>query len=58
MVDEKGKIKNRKIVNTEIQVQTEIARILNQIPNMEPATYNGKEVGVIYTFPIVWGTKE
>ena len=53
-VNEKGEVINRKVRDSDIQIQTEAARVLNLIPDMQPAEHDGEKVTVIYTHTIRW----
>ncbi|KJD35538.1 hypothetical protein PW52_10540 [Tamlana sedimentorum] len=52
-IDKTGRIKNIKTRAPHNRLGTEAERVINLIPEMTPGKQNDKNVGVIYTLPIV-----
>ena len=53
-IDKTGKVNNIKTRAPHPKLQDETVRVINMIPEMIPGKQNDKNVGVIYTLPIVF----
>lgn len=54
-IDEQGEIVNLKARDANVVVQAEALRVIKSLPNMKPATQNGKAVAVMYSVFISYG---
>nr|WP_244962210.1 energy transducer TonB [Algibacter amylolyticus] len=53
-IDKTGKVTNVKTRADHDKLKEEAARVINFIPEMIPGKQNNKNIGVIYTLPIIF----
>ncbi|SFN30138.1 M56 family metallopeptidase [Salegentibacter flavus] len=57
-IDASGKVVDAKARASSPELETEAIRVINSLPQMQPGKQKGKEVGVMYSLPIVFQVDE
>lgn len=57
-IDKTGNIVDAKARASSPELETEAIRVINSLPQMQPGKQKGKEVGVMYSLPIVFQVDE